>query len=477
MKKTIIRIYLTAVIVLLSSHLIYSQQNILYFMDGIHQSSELNPAYQSSCNGYLALPVISGINVGFSNTGFTYNDLIRPGTGLQKDSLIIDIDNVKSKLADNNYFIPELNIALLGVGFWAGNSYFTFSITNKTKSYFAYTDDLIKITDGNANYLGRGNPLTLSGLGPHLINYHEIALGISRKITHRLTLGARMKVLLGNVAISKNKSDIKLYTLEEENNHKIELVTDIKFNVSAPLEIKKDDEGKIDDVEFDDDNLKVFSTKNKGLAFDFGATYQLNDKIKLYASVTDLGYIKWKNNTYSFYQEGKFEFEGLSLDSVWSDSDYDLAQEMQDSISDFFEINDGNEKFTTWLNTNIFIGGSYEVIKGINIGVLSKTLFYNKKLHQGLILSANFQPTKWFSGSLSYSMINRSYANFGMGLGIKLANAQIYMLTDYLSSFKIKDAKSVGFQFGINLYFGCKRRNKKPALGVDNYMGEKNSFM
>lgn len=467
MKKNIIRIYLTIILAFLSGHWMYSQQNILYFMNGIHQSSELNPAYQNPCNGYLALPAISGININVTNTGFTYNDLIRPGTGLQKDSLVVDIDNIKGKLGKNNYLRPEINISLFGLGFWIRDYYFTFSISNKTKSYFAYTDDLVKITDGNSNYIGESNPITLSGLGPHAINYNEIALGLSKQLTNKLTVGARMKILMGTAAISKQKSDLKLYTADVDNNYALRLETDIKFNVSGPINVKKDKNDKIEEIEFDNDEIisSAFSTKNMGLAFDLGATYQLNDKIKLYASLTDLGFIRWGNNTYNFYQKGTFNFEGVKLDSVWTNSDYDLVKEMTDSISDFFEVNESHNKFTTWLNTNIYIGATYELTKGINLGLLSQTVFYNKKIHQGMILSANFEPISWFSASLSYSMINRSYANFGLGLAVKLGGTQLYILTDYLNSLKLKDTKSIGIQLGVNIYFGCKKRNKYPVFG------------
>jgi hypothetical protein len=455
----------------LFGQLSYSQPNTLYYMDGIHQSSQLNPAYQNPCNGFVALPIVSDMNFMMANTGFDYNDFIHYGTGLQKDSLVMDFNNLKNKLGKSNYFLMNMDIPLLGFGFWAKNTYVTFSIYNKTRMRFAYPEDLIKLVDGNGNYLGESNPINIDGFGPFVMNYNEIALGLSKQITHRLTIGGRLKLLLGNVAMESRKSDVKLYT--NETDYSMRLETDFQVNASAPLTYEYDGDGNISSVEFDDSQLSssAFSTKNMGLGLDLGATYQFNDRIKLYASITDLGFIGWKNSTKNLTQSGTFEFSGFNLDSVWTESDYDEAEALADSLADFFTFSDSDTKFTTWLPTNIYLGGTYELIPEINFGFLSKTFFYDRKIHQAFTLSANFNPAKKVQASLSYSIMNRDYKN--IGLGVRLAG--FYFVTDYLNSFFWpKNSKSVGFHFGFNMNFGCGKRdnysmikNKKPKKDID----------
>ncbi len=463
MKYILRNITITIIAIVISAQLLYSQQNILYFMNGIQQSHELNPAYQYDCQVFVGIPGINNINFNVTNTGFTYNEILRPGTGLQKDSLIIDWDNVKGKLGKNNYIVPDFNINILSFGFRVKKNYFTFGLSNKTRAYFSYPKDLVTLIEGNGSHIGASNPLKMNGMGVHAINYTELAFGMSRQIDSRLTVGGKMKILLGTFAVTKQKTDFELYTGEARDNYKLTLKTDIEVNAAGPITVKRNANGKVDNVEIDEDDLKdnLFSTKNKGLAFDLGATYQLTDKIKLYASVIDLGYINWKKDTYNFYQKGEFVFEGIDVDLLDDDSNNDVGEQMKDSIENYFEFDDNKGNFKTWLSTNIYIGGTYELTKGINLGLLSKTYFYNRKLHQGVILSANFAPVKWFNGSISYSMINRSYSNIGLGMGVRLGSLQFYMLSDYITSMKVKTAKAVGIQFGFNMYFGCKKRVKQ----------------
>jgi len=434
-------------------------------MDGIHQSSYINPAYQNSCNGFLTLPGLGGLRFEGANTGFDFNDLIHLGTGTYADSLIIDFQNIKSKLAKSNAVLVETQIPILGIGFWVRNTYITFDISNRTKARVSYPESLVKFVDGNANYIGADNPLEINGFGPNAINYNEFALGFSRQLTHRLIIGGKFKFLSGNASVESRKSNIKLYT--EPDNYTMTLETDLRLNVSAPLKYTYNDKGGINGAEYDDSNIasNIISTNNLGMALDMGASYQFNDELKLYASVTDLGFINWRSNTSNLSQQGSFVFSGFSLDSVWTNSDYDEAAAIGDSLSEFFTFTETETKFTTWLNTNIFLGATYELTNYMNVGLLSKTFFYNRKIHQAFTLSANFKPAKWFTGSLSYSIMNREYKNIGLGLGLKAGPVQFYMLTDYLNAvFWPKNSKAFGMQFGFNFYFGCGKRDNYSTL-------------
>lgn len=456
---------LSFIFIVMSRQMLHSQVSTLYFMDGIHQSSYINPAYQNNCNGFLTLPGVGGLRFEGANTGFDFNDLIHLGTGAYADSLIIDFQNVKGKLAKSNAMFVETQIPILGIGFWVRNTYITFDISNRTKARITYPESLIKITEGNANYIGADNPIEIDGFGPNAINYNEFALGFSRQLTHRLIIGGKLKFLAGNMSVESRKSNIKLNT--EPDSYDMTLQTDLRLNVSAPLKYTYNEKGDISGAEFDDSNIasSIISTNNLGVALDMGASYQFNDELKLYASVTDLGFINWRSNTSNLSQQGSFVFSGFSLDSVWTNSDYDEAAELADSLSEFFTFTETETKFTTWLNTNVFLGATYELTNFMNVGLLSKTFFYNRKIHQAFTLSANFKPAKWFTGSLSYSIMNREYKNIGLGLGLKAGPVQFYLLTDYLNAiFWPKNSKAFGMQFGFNFYFGCGKRDNYSTL-------------
>jgi hypothetical protein len=214
-----------------SNQLTYSQSNTLYFMEGVHQSSQLNPAYQPSCNGYLALPVLSDINFNFANTGFDFNDFFYYGTGVQADSLYMNFDLLKSKLGKSNYLLTNVDIPILGFGFWVRNSYFTFSFYNKTRIRFGYPESLVRLVDGNISNLGADNPIEIDNLGPFAMNYNEIALGLSKQITHRLIVGGKVKILMGNASVESRISNLKLFTNNDQFNP--------GYNIANGLAVKR----------------------------------------------------------------------------------------------------------------------------------------------------------------------------------------------------------------------------------------------
>ena len=446
-----------------------AQPNTLFFMDRLHQSDYLNPASQNCCNAYLGIPPFFGLSAGFSNSGFDYNDLIRPGTGLLKDSLRIDLENIKGKLGEKNYVLTDVHIPIINVGFWAGNSFFSFELANKTKMNTAYPKTLIALSGGNIDYIGTDNPAIIQRFGPNLLNYNEFSFGWSRQLTYRLSIGAKLKYISGIAAIQKRNSNFTLTTAD--TTYAMSMETDLDYTISAPVEFSYDENGLINDFSYDESKIAndLAPTKNPGFGIDLGAIYQFSDRLKVFASVTDIGLIRWNKNSTRIYQKGVFEYSGFRLDSLWSDSDYSEAEALGDSLSNFFRFGHQETKFTTSLNTNLYLGISYEIATFLNFGLVSKTSLFDKSIHQDFTFSANFRTAKSLSATISYSIRNREYKNIGLGIAYQLGPFQIYTVTDNLyTAFMPKNSKTAVIMAGLNLNFGCNRRMNKPMLNQNS---------
>ena len=75
------------------------------------------------------------------------------------------------------------------------------------------------------------------------------------------------------------------------------------------------------DADFGIDQRSIRNTQQEfcppGFALDLGAEYQFNDKLKFYASVLDLGFIRWGAENYRFTQNATFDWqEGKLLISI-----------------------------------------------------------------------------------------------------------------------------------------------------------------
>ncbi len=472
MKKEKLTILIVAFLAILP---LKAQENLLYYTPAIHQANLVNPALQYQCNTFLGFPAINAIEVDALFSGFSFNDALKKGVGIASDSLFIDLDNIEQRLGEHNYIKTEVSINLFALGFWIKDYYFTFHTNLKTQVRFGYPNDVLQIRNGNAAFMDEPFDLDLDFFG---IAYTEYAFGLSHKVTDRLTIGGKFKLLQGLGNLNSRKGNITLET--DPNSYKMTIKSDIEINATAPVEFVYDANGMIEDVTFDlfddFDVGKIFEEVgeildevggNRGIGIDLGANYQLTDDIQLSASVIDLGFISWKNNTHNLIANGEFVFDGIDTDLLLNDDPdamSNFTDDLTDSIMKLFAPTNSEEAYKTYLNTQIYIGANYAFTKSLNFGLLSKTYFYDRRAHQAFTLSANLQAGKNFTTGLAYTIENRAYNNLGFALAMKMGALQFYFLTDNLNSIiSPKTAKTVNMRLGFNLYFGCKKRLDVPV--------------
>ena len=230
----------------------------------------------------------------------------------------------------------------------------------------------------------------------------------------------------------------------------------------------------------------LLGKKNLGLGLDFGATYEVSDRLMVSAAITDIGYIKWKRDVTNLKTKNQFEFSGLNMLDVLNGTKTfeEVGNEMLDSLKNSFTVTDSNNQFTTWLPVGITLGGSYKLTRSFNVGLLSYTRIISHQLREYVTLSANLNLGNAFSTSLSYTAGNHRYDNLGAGLSFRTGIFQFYILADRIPMTwnKIKTENSnlpipsvwntVNLRFGMNLAFGnkVKKKDDKPMVVVEEYL-------
>ena len=472
MHKRIIKYSLLLFVGLLLTNLASAQKmnNTLYLMQNVPQSNQLNPAIQPECKVFIGFPGLSSIYFNYANNGFNYDDIIKDGTGLQKDSLVVDINSFHDALKSTNIISNQLDYTFFSLGIRAKKMFFTLDVSSKVDTRLGFDKGLVSfLRDGNAAYMGR--TANLGAIGLEGTAYNEVALGVSKQVTEKLTVGIKAKALFGVANMHMDESDLSVFT--SESGDLVQLRSKQLMKVSMPLDItqKTADDGTnyIDDIDILDDDMDAtfFSgTNNKGFAFDLGATYQFDDRTTFYASILDIGGIKW-NDTYELYQDATFDWKGgdWSQSGNSNDPDYreieDVMEDLTDSISDAFRFRDNTGSYSKALPTKIYLGGSYELNKRIGFGVVSRTEIYDGKLRPSLTLSANTRVIRNFSASFSYSMVNNSYNNIGVGVAAKLGPFQIYAVSDNILAMNPNTAQLANVRFGMNMMFGCRKKKAK----------------
>lgn len=468
---------LTLVSILFCGIDVFSQnEGTLYFMNSLPQSVYLNPAFVPKYKVSVGLPG-SSIFINYSNSGFKYNDLINK-TG---DVVTADLDKLYSNLKEKNYITAAAQVDAFRISLKVNpRLYLTYNSTAKIYNRLMLPKDLTGIfIKGNAPFVGGSATLAPKEEGLVLL---ENALGGAFTINKDFVIGARVKWYKGIINATTKAAALDLSV--DESNYAL--------TIQGNLDARTSGIQSLDDFDFERDRKKYL--KNNGFGIDLGATYRIMDRINLSLSVIDLGYIKWKNNTYGYTLDAKkanYTFSGIDLNEVFNgNSDY--LNNVGDSIQNKFEPKDNAiGSYSTPIPTKIYIGGNYEIRRNFTAGLVAYTEMFRGRTAIGTTLGLTKNFGKRFTASGTYTISNNSFNNIGLGTSLNLPPFQLYLVGDNIlgAAFSGKDLNKFvnntqlfNLRIGLNLVFGWDKgpdklsgyrpspgfKSKKKKLGIVN---------
>ena len=478
-----------------------------YFMEGTHYRQQLNPALTPT-KGYFNLPVIGAVNATVGSTSLGYQDII---------DIIDDGDDFYTKpdfmnrLKDNNKLNVNFSTEILSAGWYKGKNFWSFNIglrtdigANLTKNMFTFLNEMETVEENwrNSNYDISGQQLNINA-------YTEIGLGLSRQINSRLTVGARVKALLGignmelklnRVAMSANlPSDQQINQWSSESywnsmtpSQAAQAAQELKdkfnnyhANLTVGAELKssfkglelQEEEGKdyVTDFDFDSGKLGI---AGYGFGIDLGASYKILDNLTVYASVLDLGFISWsksstkiasanpdpidiKGSTYANMVDPNNPNTVMNaVNQLQNDAQGYMDRVTNGDVLDYdmlqLEVSDAKESRKSRLASTLVLGAEYGFFNNkLAVGVLSTTRFVQPDALTELTFSANYRPKSWFNVALSYSAIQSAGKSFGLGLKL----GPLFVGTDYM--FLGKNSNSVNGFVGVSIPLGGRKASKE----------------
>lgn len=440
-------------------------ENTLFHLHAVPQSSHVNPGKFLDYNVSITLPVPS-INMFATNSGFSLNDAFR----FENKKAIIQPAGISKALIDNNVISVGGNITFFGIYIRGEKTAFNFHVEEHMEARFNYPREFVDfIVKGN------GHPDFLDKtvvLNPtfNFLHYREFTLGITRKINEKLDLGANFRLLFGLGSIDTENVRIELFTSNEAN---------------YPLTVKASGDVSMAGVPlfFDDrydgiDEAKYpLQTKNAGFAIDLGASYALNEKLMLEASLLNLGKIGWKNYTTKLditENTSTFTFEGIDVLGTFredEDENFDPFQNTIDSLKEAFDIDkiwdsrvSGN--YSTGLPVQLNFGARYELSNNLYLNGHLNARFYKDEFVPTLSTSVLKEFGRAVSLALSYTTAKNSINNLGFGFSLNTP-FQFHVVSDNIITLALfpKSAKNFNIRTGVNLVFGHHehRKNKKNA--------------
>ncbi|HAF30545.1 MAG TPA: hypothetical protein DCG75_15995 [Bacteroidales bacterium] len=444
------------------------QNNTFYLMHDVPQSKLLNPAVQIKCKWFVGFPLLTSTQLNYSNSTFSFNELFTTSNG----SASLDIGTFYNNIKKTNLLSTELHLDLISVGYRFSDYYVNFNIAEKINIGLTYPGSIMDLAwKGNTQFLGE--TVEFNNLRTHSVYYREYSLGVSKVWDAYNIFGIRAKLLFGKANIYSGKSEMSLYT--DPNTFDLHVEGDINVNTSFPITITQNSDGKINGSEMGDIDIVSFlmNGKNKGFALDLGWIYKFSENITLSASLLDLGFIRWKSDVNNIQISGSFDYTGTGLGSNFSSTDY--MTQLSDSIADAFNQTVTQDNYYSWLPTQIYLGGMYQYRPKLGIGAVSRNVIYRNKLHSSFTLSANTTIWNKFSASLSWSYLNNTYKNIGLGLAWHSRGLQFHMISDnVLGIIKPLDTRTLNLRFGFSFLFGCPK-NKEEEQKMSNPYNSQNN--
>lgn len=484
MKTIYKRIFLIAYAIISVSNIYAQQVNTMYFMKNIEERNQYNPAFQPIYNVYWDLPITPNYKIEIGNNSVDFNDIVFSKKINGIDSTITFLHSEANpkdflnSLKSTTRINQEATFDLIGFGFRVKKNYFTFNISQKLSSNIYMPKDMfVLLLEGTDSINSRS--FNFDNLGVNSTLYTEFAFGYSRKINDKLTLGANFKYLMGQANISTDIDKLRL----DAGIDNWTIAAKSKVNASIPsvyFPINPDGSIDYENVETtpseDLDPYDLIVTSNWGLGLDLGATYKILPNLELSSSLTDIGFIRWRENLINSSYDGEYSFSGVDVDA---DSDIEeKADSIWTAFEDVFTENGTRNEYTTYLSTRLNLGAEYSVLNDkIGFGLLSSTLFTNNSAYSDLTASTNFRPYNFFSASFSYSLLDGQWSCLGAGIQLKVLPFNMYLVMDHIplvfakssSAYIPTQLKSFNIQAGLVMSI-----NDPKKVGDDDKDGVKN---
>ncbi|MDR3189435.1 MAG: DUF5723 family protein [Prevotellaceae bacterium] len=482
------KFFVTVAMACCSVNLFAQQVNTLYFMNNVPERNAYNPAFQPVHNVYIDLPLMPNFRFEVGNSSLGFSDAIFSQKINGVDSTITFLhpaaqgkkDDFYKRLSKTTRVYGDLTFNIIGFGFRVKQNYFTVDVSQKASMGMYVPRDLFKLAlygagKGSGGY---SDVFDLSRLGMQASLYTEIGLGYSRKIDDKLTVGGKLKYLIGQANINTDIEEFKLTTGAD----RWKISGSGTINASLPLvNIPFGADGMIDLANLNPDvNASSFSTStifssNNGFGVDLGATYNILPELQLSAALIDLGFIRWRSNLTNASMGVNFDTEGI--DYRPGDKLEDKMDTLLQKLEKEFVSSGSHNSYTTALSTRFNVGAEYSVVNNkIGFGLLSSTLYANRGLYTDLTVAANLRPCTWFSTSFTYSLLNGRLSNVGFGAQLRVMPFNMYLAIDRIPlTFASRETpiptnlKSVNLQAGLVWVIGNPKR-----VGDDDGDGVKN---
>ena len=436
-----------------------------YFSDNFLYRHDINPALDNEEN-YFSIPFVGNFNVNMSgNFGLEelmHKNPLYPDRSDKKMTSFMNpyLSNPLSGFASgDNKINGTLKETIFSMGFKKWGGYNTVELNVRAQADISAPYKLFELAAYAENKHYEIGDIDLSAQA-----FTELSFGHSRKVSDKMKVGGKAKLLLG-LGDASVKMDGVVADLSDANQWlvKAKAQSDVSMKGFKYLSKTKDYSSKpgtsnhVNDVDLDLGGPSGF-----GLAVDAGLVYKLTDDVTLSASLLDLGAIVWTNDFRAQNDENTFVFDGFHDVTIGGDSPNVLdkqADKYGDQLLDFANLRDKGDKGArvTGIGTTLNVGAEYvlPIFQMLKIGLLGTTRINGPHSWSEARLSGNISPIDWFDGTLALA-VNSYQANMGFLANFHTKKFNFFLGMDCLLGKMSKEFIPLNSNGGVSFGFNVK---------------------
>jgi hypothetical protein len=413
----------------------------------------------------------------FVNQGsFKISDFITTPFG----SPVIDIENFNENINRNNFIRQDIAVPMAFVSIPSKKGVFSFYYKENFSSVLKFKKDVVEFfINGNTeqeyeNFNSDAIKLLSTG-------YREFALGYAKSMNKKLDIGVHAKLLFGSVLIDADNWKFVIKTAPDGSAVNFIAEGYGHMMLPVPIVIRYDSTiFSVDTKNAVEKYLKEY--QNPGIAFDLGATYQLNTHDKISVSLRDLGAIWYRHNSLTLNENEIYNFIGFDLVSAVRYADpgeeYDnplyLSHEVRDSMRNVWHPKVLETGFAFGLAPKTILHYQHAFSDKYSLGITDQSAFQKNNFKNILTVSAL---QSWSNLSVFENANLHGVSDVTIGGGIQYEGnyAQFFLATDNLVAFyHPANNKTFSITAGICILLNHKKEvdPEKQNKGIKNRRGK-----
>lgn len=456
-----LRLNVFAFLIIISQALAAQQDLSLPHLWHLGQQNSINPASSQDSTYYINIPDLATT---FQYSEPNLSDIVRK----EGNDQVADINRAIQLLhpTDN-----EVTISFSAQTYRLMYNTPKWSIQQFQKTRFQgdmqYPKALAQLGwQGNASFIGQSLDIAPSF---EVFSYQEAGIGGSYQLG-KWRVGATLKLLAG-IGVAKSqrasatlRTDEDIYQLELETDYEVVAadydnsdsfvnfgLVNLDFADISLLSFR------LPDINFDVSKalLNARGARNRGIAFDFGAVYELNDQWRFGLSVLDIGRIKWKDNAYQYTSKETTSFDGVNLGRIDFASSEEIFSfdNLKDTLEQVVQFTKTPTTFKTSLAAQTYFSTQYQYNSQWNFGLALYGRF-GKNDTWGSSIAANYQWQRFLNIGLLYALEENDWDNLGLNVTLRIGPFQLYGMTNNLITlFQPRQLSNQTARVGMALIF------------------------